>query len=88
LYNAAGTLPELLESRAAQDYRGDEVIMADNGSTDGSVAVSEGYRSRLPRLTVVDAFGSSRRRRGGAHARNVRARASAGSAPLPCLLSD
>jgi glycosyltransferase involved in cell wall biosynthesis len=44
-----------------------EVIVADNGSSDQTLAVVERYRSRLPHLKIVDAS----QRRGASHARNV-----------------
>jgi hypothetical protein len=32
-----------------------ELILCDNGSTDGTVALAESYRSRLPELRIIDA---------------------------------
>jgi glycosyltransferase involved in cell wall biosynthesis len=76
-YQAARTLPALLDSLARQTYRGPwEVVLADNGSTDGGRAVAEAYRARLPALIVVDASA----RRGAAAARNAGARAAGGEA--------
>jgi GT2 family glycosyltransferase len=75
VHNAAGELPELLDSLVLQDYSGDwEVVVADNGSTDGSRDVVGERRDRLERLSLVDASSIP----GGAHARNVGARASVG----------
>lgn len=71
-YNAQDTLGAQLEALAQQTYPdGFEVLLADNGSTDASVAIAESYLPRLPGLRVVDAS----QRRGPAHARNVAARA-------------
>lgn len=45
-----------LEALARQEFCGSwEVIVADNGSRDGTVAVVEGFADRLPGLRVVDA---------------------------------
>ena len=78
-FDAAETLGEQLEALAGQRWDGPwEVLVADNGSTDGSVAVAEGFRDRLPGLRVVDASG----RRGPGHARNRGAAEAAGDALL------
>lgn len=83
--NAAATLGEQLEALAAQAYAGDwEVVMADNGSTDGSREVAESFRARLPALLLVDAAD----RRGQAHAKNLGARAATGDALLYCDADD
>ncbi len=83
--NAAATLGVQLAAVAAQAWDGDwEVIVADNGSTDGSQGVVEGYRDRLPGLKLVDAAD----RRGQAHARNLGAAAATGDAFLFCDADD
>jgi cellulose synthase/poly-beta-1,6-N-acetylglucosamine synthase-like glycosyltransferase len=56
--NGAATLPETLEGLAAQRWdRPWEIILADNGSTDGSVALCEAFARAHPELAmrVVDA---------------------------------
>jgi glycosyltransferase involved in cell wall biosynthesis len=74
-YNVAGTIGDQLEALAAQECPLPwEVIVADNGSTDGTGAAAERHRGRLPGLRVVDASA----RRGSAYARNVGARHAAG----------
>jgi glycosyltransferase involved in cell wall biosynthesis len=79
--NVASTIGEQLEGLASQDFDGDwEVIVADNGSTDGTRAVVEGFVDRLPSLRIVDASA----RRGVNHARNQGARAARGSLILFC----
>jgi glycosyltransferase involved in cell wall biosynthesis len=84
-FNAASTLGTQLEALARQRYNQDwEVIIADNGSTDGSLAVAESYKSRLPGLRVVD----SSDRRGAAHARNIGALNSTGDHLLYCDADD
>src|SRR5689334_1914994 len=70
--NAAATLGVQLEALIGQSWPGGwEVIVADNGSTDGSREIVESYRGRLPDLKLVDASD----RRGQAHARNLGAAA-------------
>jgi GT2 family glycosyltransferase len=83
--NARRTLPEQLAALASQDYSGDvEVVVVDNGSTDGTGAVARSWAARLPGLRVVDAFAG----RGFPYARNVGARAAAGSFLLFCDADD
>lgn len=73
-YNAADTLAEQLQALAGERWSQPcEVVLADNGSTDQSVAIAHKYASSLPHLRIVDASG----RRGQAYAKNVGARAGA-----------
>lgn len=73
--NCAGHLGEQLAALARQTYRGDwEVVVADNGCTDETLAVAESWAKRLPGLRIVDA----RARRGPNHARNAGAAAAGG----------
>jgi glycosyltransferase involved in cell wall biosynthesis len=66
-YNSSETLGDQLEALANQPCPVPwELIVADNGSTDGSAALARSFAGRLP-LRVVDAS----TRRGPAHARNV-----------------
>jgi glycosyltransferase involved in cell wall biosynthesis len=66
--DAAATLPAQLAALAAQRQEGPwEVIVADNGSRDGSRQVVADFAGRLPGLRLVDASD----RRGQAHARNL-----------------
>ena len=66
--DAADVLPAMLTSLAAQTWTGPwEVIVADNGSVDGTAALADTFSSLLPRLCVVDAGQVP----GQAHARNV-----------------
>lgn len=71
VFDAARTLGVQLEALAGQDFDGPwEVIIADNGSRDRTVAVARAFESRLA-LRIVAASAV----RGPSHARNVGARA-------------
>jgi glycosyltransferase involved in cell wall biosynthesis len=79
------TLGEELEALARQTYRGAwEVVIADNGSTDGTRAVADEWAIKLPSLRVVDASA----RPGSSHARNVGAAAARGSFLAFCDADD
>jgi GT2 family glycosyltransferase len=68
VYNAVETLGDQLEALCRQTYRGEwEVIVADNGSTDGSREVATRFLARLPNLRILDASS----RPGAAAARNI-----------------
>lgn len=70
-YNAEQTIGSLLESLARQSWTELwEVIVADNGSTDRSVVVSDKYKDHVQNFRMVDASD----KRGRSHARNVGAR--------------
>lgn len=73
--NGAGLIGEQLRALGRQQHRGDwEVVVADNGSTDGTRAEVEACRGSVPRLRLVDAGATA----GPSHARNVGARWAAG----------
>jgi glycosyltransferase involved in cell wall biosynthesis len=66
-FNEARFVECQLNALASQDYSGDwYVIVADNGSGDGTIAIASAWENRLP-LRVVDAS----IRRGCAAARNI-----------------
>jgi len=66
--NAAAYLATQLEAVAAQQFDGNwEVILADNGSTDGSKEIARQFLSRIPNFRIVDAIGPKT----AAFARNV-----------------
>lgn len=72
VYNVEEYLGECLESLLEQTYRDLEVVMVDDGSTDGSRAVADDYVSRFPnvRLVATDNHGlGAARNRGVRHAR-------------------
>src|SRR6266545_10527 len=84
-FNSAKTIAIQLEALANQTWSEPwEVIVADNGSTDSSVAIAESYKKRLPHLRIVDASD----RRGAGHARNVGAAAAAGDLLAFCDADD
>ncbi len=83
--NAAATLGAQLEALCRQAWRGEvEVLVADNGSTDGSVELAESYRDRLPSLRTLHAADC----KGPAHAKNVAAAAATGEVLLFCDADD
>jgi glycosyltransferase involved in cell wall biosynthesis len=84
-FNASQAIPAQLEALAGQQWSEPwEVIVADNGSTDQSLAIVERYRGLLPNLRVVDASG----RRGAAHARNQGAKVAGGESVAFCDADD
>jgi glycosyltransferase involved in cell wall biosynthesis len=84
-YNAASTIGSLLDSLAAQKWsQWWEVVVADNGSTDGTAAVAARYSACLPRLRVV----SAAEHPSAAHARNSGAAAAQGEALAFCDADD
>ncbi|MBE9479401.1 MAG: glycosyltransferase family 2 protein, partial [Chloroflexi bacterium] len=84
-FNAEDTIAVQLEALVRQRW-GDpwEVIVSDNGSTDGTLAIVEQYTERLPHFRIVD----SSDRKGAAHARNVGALAATGKALAFCDADD
>ncbi len=85
-YNAAACIGAQLEALATQAWPfGDswEVIIADNGSTDGSRQIIESYRPRFAHFQLVQ-----ENRRGPAFARNTAAQLATGEALLFCDADD
>lgn len=83
-YNAADTLGAQLEALAGQDWSGEwEVIVANNGSTDDTVAVAQRYQDRLP-LRLVDASAQ----RGATFAYLTATAAASGDALIFCDADD
>src|SRR5204862_5354000 len=74
-----------LSALSRQDYTGaGELVVADNGSNDGSHAIVANWSTRLRNLRVVDAS----QRRGCAAADNIGAAAARGSALVFCDQDD
>lgn len=83
--NALDTIVDQLDALSRQEYDGDwELIIADNGSSDGSIELAAHWASSLPALRVVDASG----RRGCTHARNVGIEAATGDFVAICDADD
>jgi glycosyltransferase involved in cell wall biosynthesis len=84
-HNAAPTIGQQLAALAEQDYSGGwEVVVTDNGSTDGTTEVARQWSHRVPGLEVVEASG----RRGASHARNAGVAASSGDFLAFCDADD
>jgi glycosyltransferase involved in cell wall biosynthesis len=85
VFDAANVVSTQLDALAKQEWdRPWEVVVADNGCTDGTIEVVESYRDRLPALQVVDASD----RRGPAHARNAGVDAARSEAIAFCDADD
>lgn len=83
--DAARWLEGQLAALAEQQYPAEwEVVVADNGSSDDTLAVAEGWRGRIPRLRTVDAS----RQRGINVARNEGALSSEMDAVAFCDADD
>ncbi len=52
-YNAAAFLPETIRSVQAQSFKRWEMLIADDGSTDDSVAVARSFAEKDPRICVL-----------------------------------
>jgi len=53
VYNVAAYLPACLDSVLAQSYRDFELLLVDDGSTDGSADVCDDYACRDARVSVI-----------------------------------
>lgn len=68
-YNAEATLAETVASVQAQTFTDFEVVICDDGSTDGTRAVAEGFAAEDPRIRMVS---QPNRGSGGAYNTAVR----------------
>lgn len=83
--DGAAHIADQLQALSGQDFAGCwELVVADNGSTDATVAIAEAWRPRLPHLTVVDASDGV----GAGRARNAGARRARGGLLLFCDADD
>lgn len=83
--NASDTIDDQLRGLATQSYRGAwELLIADNGSTDATVARCERWGDRIPNLRIIDASD----RNGAGHARNRGAEAADGELLAFCDADD
>lgn len=73
VYNVAAYLPECLQSILAQDHEKLEVILIDDGSTDGSGALCDEFAARDNRVRVIH-----QKNGGAAAAKNAGLRAATG----------
>ncbi len=53
VYNVLPFLPEALDSVISQTYRQLEILVIDDGSTDGSGQLCDEYGKRDPRIRVI-----------------------------------
>jgi len=51
-FNAKATLADTLQSALASSYSNLEVVLVDDGSTDGTVAIAESFARRDARLRL------------------------------------
>jgi glycosyltransferase involved in cell wall biosynthesis len=83
--NGEAHIDDQLAALARQTYRGDwELVVADNGCSDGSIGIARAWAPRLPALTIADAT----KGRGLNHARNVGAFAARGDFVVFCDSDD
>lgn len=83
--NEAKRIHNQLDALAGQKWQKPwEVVVSDNGSTDGTQAIVEGYRDRLPNLVLID----SSERAGPGYARNAAIAAASGDKLLFCDADD
>ncbi len=83
--NGEAHIGDQLAALAGQTYGGEwEVVVVDNGCSDRTMDVVEGWRDRLPALTIADA----RSRRGINHARNAGVAAAHGDFLAFCDADD
>ena len=84
-YNAEDTIEAQLNALANQSWSGTwELLVADNGSIDGTLQIVDKYKEKIPNLTILDASD----KKGPAHARNIAAKSAMGKYLLFCDADD
>lgn len=84
-FNASNTIGMQLDAFAKQEWSQPwEIIIADNGSTDNTLAIVQEYQTKMPHLRILDASSKS----GAAHARNVGAKNAKSEALAFCDADD
>lgn len=53
VYNGAASIAAALDSLLAQSFADFDIVISDNGSTDGTPAICEGYAARDPRVRYI-----------------------------------
>jgi|GEM_PF-1036924 len=87
-FNGAPTLAVQLEALARQQWDDWELVFVNNGSTDDSVPIAEGFRSRFPELKIVQAHTPGTPRLGVPHSYNTGIAAATGDAFVFCEADD
>jgi glycosyltransferase involved in cell wall biosynthesis len=82
--DAEASLDAQLRALSEQRTREWEVVLADNGSTDGTVEIARSWSGRIPGLRIIDASA----RRGAGAARNLGAEQARGDLLLFCDADD
>jgi glycosyltransferase involved in cell wall biosynthesis len=85
VHNGEHTLGEQLKALAQQQYNGEwEIIVVNNCSTDGTVALVKSFQAQIPHLRLIHAS----ERRGRSYARNTGASIARGEQLLFCDADD
>lgn len=88
-FNAVSTLGVQLEALCRQSWNDEwEVVVSNNGSTDGSMIIVEQYRNRLPNLKIVEAYTPPGPRLGACHSYNAAFKVATGDAFVLCEADD
>jgi glycosyltransferase involved in cell wall biosynthesis len=83
--DGANVIEAQLAALSQQDYTGEwELVVSDNGSTDGTPGIVDGWAPKFPALRVVDSSGGA----SAAHARNVGVDAARGPFIALCDADD
>ena len=87
VYNAERTIAEAIDSALSQDYQGHEVIVVNDGSTDSTEAILNGYKDRIQIVSAPNGGPAKSRNLGVAHSTGMYlAFLDADDVWLPCKL--